>query len=75
MRNIDEIYFCPHTLKFFLNLTEHDKNNFALFITLKVFTLDLTGPCFLVVLSFKILLLQNVFCRCHVFKDIFLKKI
>ena len=27
MRNIDEIYFCPHTLKFFLNLTEHDKNN------------------------------------------------
>ena len=75
MRNIDEIYFCPQILEFLLNLTERDKNNFALLIILKVFTLDLTGPCFLVVLSVKILLLRNIFCRCHVFKDIFLKKI
>ena len=74
MRNIDEIYFCPHTLEFFLNLTKRDKKNFALLILLKVFTLELTGPCFLVVFSVKILLSTNIIRRCHVFKDIFQKK-
>ena len=47
MRNIDEIYFCPHTLGFFSNFTEHDKNFFAPLIFLKLFTLELTGLCFL----------------------------
>ena len=28
MKNIDEIYFCPHTLDFFSNFTEHDKTIF-----------------------------------------------
>ena len=47
MRNVGKIYFCPDTLEFLVNLTERDKNNFALFFLLKVFTLDLTGCAFL----------------------------
>ena len=65
-----------HTpLDYFLNLTERNKKIFALFILLKVFTLELTGPCFLVILSVKILFLTNIIRRCHVFKGIFQKNI
>ena len=75
MRNIDKIYLCPHTIEFFLNLTERDEKKFALFILLKVYTLELTGQCFLIVLSVKTLLLTNIIRRYHVFKYIFQKKI
>ena len=73
MINIDEIYFCPHTLEFVLNERNKKKKN-VLSMLFKVFIARLTGPFFLVVSSVKILLLANTIHKYHVFKDIFQKK-
>ena len=36
MKNIDEIYFCPHTLEFFFRRAEREKKTFNLIYPLEV---------------------------------------
>ena len=41
MSTIDEIYFCPHTLEFYMKLSQKDKNKSVLFINSKLYFIEL----------------------------------
>ena len=41
MSTIDEIYFCPHTLEFYMKLSQKDKNKSVLFRNSKLYFIEL----------------------------------